>query len=172
MSCCVLPREYETQPVSRGRAGPSARDEEERRARRPFRGCRSSGTLVIIGAVGSIACSDGWKIVPREPRQPLILGLEAADDEIAEALVVHLDAPQQAGREVPIDANEHVGRSFGTQVQPPGRGQVGEVVGLQQLLVSRALREESRRRRQSCRRVQRNHAFNRGDSEARPFRPL
>ena len=106
---------------------------------------------------GKPRLQDRWKIVPCESRQPLILRLEAADDEIAEALVVHLDAPQQAGSEVAIEADEHVGRSFGTQVEAPGRRQVGEVVGLQQLLVSRALRVESRRRRQSRRRVQRNH---------------
>ena len=86
------------------------------------------------------------KVVARDPRRPLRLGLQPADEEVVEPLVVPLDPGGQVGAEVLLDAQHEVGGPFVAQPQLAGARQVDEVVGLGQLLVPGALRVQPARR--------------------------
>ena len=90
----------------------------------------------------------GGKVVPTHTGAARRLGLEPSDDEPVERLVVALDAYQHVGTEILLEARHQMRRAFVSQRHDPIGRQVEEVVGLNELLVARALCVESARHAQ------------------------
>ena len=101
------------------------------------------GTLVICGAVGPLIGEVRRKVVGRHARGELVRGFEPADDQAVEALVVAFDARERARAEAALEADQPVPGALAAQAERVGVAQVDEVVGLQQLLVARALGEQA-----------------------------
>ena len=102
----------------------------------------------------------------------MFVGFKSSHDEIAEALVVGIDASAEPAAEVLLQAGDRVEAPARFEARGRRGAQVDEVVRVKHLLVSRALRVKTHRRVQPQRAAEIQRAAQRGERVVCPVRLL